>query len=307
MKSFLTIFSVTAALVLLSQIPLPNAEFSTYFQPAAIAPNEIESLAPKFPEIDIIAKGAIVVSYPSGERIFEKNADEIFALASLAKLMTALVVEEIISERVMTFPVRISEEDVLVEGDSGLLVGEEFLSSELLNLMLVGSSNDAAQALARSSRDYSTSVQESSFIDLMNDRAKELGLGSMFFLSEHGLDISGNRSSAFGSAADVAKLLSVILRDFYEMLAPTRHPEIQVESVLGRKITVRNSNILASSLPVLVASKTGYTDIAGGNLAIAADVGFQNPVIIVILGSTSVGRFQDALKLYEAAMIYYSS
>lgn len=306
MKSLLLTSLSVIALMLLMQVPLPDAYVSTYFQPASPTIADVEIERPEFPAVEILAKSAVVMSYPSGERIFEKNPHETLALASLAKLMTALVVLELTGEYGMTFPTHISEEDVLVEGNSGLLVGEEFLAGELLNMMLVGSSNDAAHALARSSEDYWSGTPESNFVDLMNKQAKEVSLVSMFFLNEHGLDISENRSSAFGSAADVAKLVSVILRDFPEMLAVTNQPEIYAESVSGRKIAVKNSNILVSSLPGLLASKTGFTDIAGGNLVIAVDVGFQNPVIIVVLGSSGSGRFADVLKLYEAARIYYS-
>lgn len=305
MKSLLVTSLSVIALLLLIQVPLPDVGVYTSFQPAAALSDEDEFNPPKFPEIEISAISAVVVRFPSGERIFEKSPHETLALASLAKLMTALVVLELTGEYGMTFPTQISEEDVLVEGNSGLLVGEEFLAGELLNMMLVGSSNDAAHALARSSEDYWSGIQESNFVDLMNKRAKELGFVSMFFLNEHGLDISENRSSAFGSAADVAKLVSMIIRDFPEMLAVTNQPEIYVESASGRKIAVKNSNILASSLPGLLASKTGFTDIAGGNLAVAVDIGFQNPVIIVVLGSSAEGRFEDVKKLYEAAKLYF--
>lgn len=307
MKSLpVTLLSIIA-LMLLTQVPLPDADVSTYFQPASPTMADVEIKRPEFHAVEILAKSAVVMSYPSGERIFEKNPDETLALASLAKLMTALVVKELIPDSAITFPVRILEEDILVEGDSGLFVGEEFLAEDLLNMMLVASSNDAAHALARSSVYYLSEEKESRFIDFMNKRARELGLASMFYLNEHGLDIFENRSSGFGSAADVAKLMSFILDEFSETLAATQQPEIYVVSASGRKITIKNSNILVSSMPGLIASKTGFTDIAGGNLAIAADVGFHNPVIIIVLGSTERGRFEDVLKLYDAAKAYYSS
>lgn len=307
MKLLLVNLLSVIALMLLMQVPLPDVDVSTHFQPASPTIADVKIKRPEFRAVEILAKSAVVMSYPSGERIFEKNPNETLALASLTKLMTALVVKELIPKSGITFPVRIYEEDVLVEGDSGLRVGEEFSAGDLLNMMLVASSNDAAHALARSSSDYLSDGAEASFIDFMNGRARELGLASMFYLNEHGLDVFENRSSGFGSAADVAKLLSTILQNFPDLLISTTLPGTYIESVSGRKISVKNSNILVGSFPGLIASKTGFTNTAGGNLAIAADIGFQNPVIIVVLESTEQGRFEDVLKLYEATKDYYSS
>ncbi len=293
-------------LLALLQVPIPGASISIKSQQAAVVADRVQSSKAVFTPVEILAKGALVVTFPDGQRIFEKNSDEPMALASLVKLMTALAVKEAIPNSAITFGVSISEEDVLVEGDSGFLVGEEYAAGALLDAMLVGSSNDAAHALARASMFYLAENGASpEFIGVLNNRARKIGLSRVSFFNESGLDVSETRSGGYGSASDIAKLVIYILKNFPGLLDSTRLPDIRIESLAGRKLIVQNSNILAKLLPGLLLSKTGFTDIAGGNLVIAADVGFQNPVIIVVLGSTEQGRFEDVLKLHDAAKIFY--
>ena len=308
MKSTATILLALLILVLLTQIPIQNVRVSVHYQPAGTSIEEVKKSEPIFPQIDILAKAAIVIDYPHGRMIFGKNHEEPLALASLSKLMTALVVVDSTGSSEINFQARILEEDILMEGDSGFLVDEEFLGRELMRAMLVGSSNDAAHALARTSSLYVlTDSSPLAFTELMNKKAHDLGLVSMRFLNETGLDISENEAGGFGSASDIARAFLLMLRDFPGLLSSTKNQEIRVESVSGRTIDVKNSNSFAGTLPGLIASKTGFTDIAGGNLAIAVDIGFQNPVIIVVLGSSESGRFDDILKLYEATKIYFES
>ena len=309
MKPAITIFLALLILVLLAQIPIKDGYDLTRHQPAGVPIAAVNQTKPSFPPVDILAYAAVVVDYPEGRLIFEKNAQAPMALASLSKLMTALAVRDLIGNPAITFFARVSEEDVLMEGDSGFLVGEEFSSNDLLDAMLVGSSNDAAHALARTSILYDVPVsgKQPAFVELMNKKAQDLDLLSMRFFNETGLDISASAVGALGSAGDVAKIFLLVLRDFPELLADTKNPDIRIKSVSGRTINIKNSNNLAGTLPGLIASKTGFTDIAGGNLVLAVDIGFQNPVIIVVLGSSGQGRFDDVLKLYEATKSYFES
>ena len=64
----------------------------------------------------------------------------------------------------------------------------------------------------------------------------------------------------------------------------------------------QNTNYFVDQVPNIIASKTGFTDLAGGNLVIAYDAGLNRPIIISVLGSSEEGRFKDALKLLEASM-----
>jgi D-alanyl-D-alanine carboxypeptidase len=75
----------------------------------------------------------------------------------------------------------------------------------------------------------------------------------------------------------------------------TRYEEFNMDSKI-----FKNTDKLAENLPGLIAGKTGFSDLAGGNLAVAVDIGLNHPVIIVVLGSTEEGRFEDVKELYYA-------
>jgi len=111
-------------------------------------------------------------------------------------------------------------------------------------------------------------------------------------LNETGLDVSNYISGGYGSASDVAKLVAYALKTSPDLFEATLN-----NSPL-------NTNPYATTTTLLIASKTGLTDLAGGNLAIVFDAGFNHPVISVVLGSSEKGRFIDTQKLIEATFKY---
>jgi serine-type D-Ala-D-Ala carboxypeptidase (penicillin-binding protein 5/6) len=158
--------------------------------------------------------------------------------------------------------------------------------SKLVNTALMQSSNQAASALASTNNN---------FIDLMNKKADYLGLNQTYFLNETGLDVSGQTAGAYGSASDVAKLIVYALKNNPDLFEATL-----TDSYL-------NTNPFATTTTLLIASKTGLTDLAGGNLAIVFDAGFNHPVVSVVLGSSEKGRFADTQKLIEATFKYLTN
>lgn len=254
------------------------------------------------------AKSAIVQEYPGGAVLFEKNSGLQLPLASLAKLMTAFSAKEIFLLEPSPFSVTvlISPEAIMQEGDSGFYSGEEFFADDLLDAMLVASSNDAAFALAeRASVFLSGGTSMQPFIDYMNRRAKELELSRTYFLNTTGLDENEQISGAYSTVKDVAHLLTLLLSFYPGVLEKTMFNSFEIRSVSGTAHSMENSNEFASVLPGLVASKTGFTDLAGGNLAVVADIGFGHTVIMVAMGSTFEGRFRDIMTLYDGAIEYY--
>jgi len=176
--------------------------------------------------------------------------------------------------------------------------------------MLIASSNDASTAIANAS---GRNIQGDSdrdpyalFIEKMNQKAREIGLEHASFQNSSGLDlVNGTQPSAVGSPRDVAKLFSYALLKYPEILNHSRFGSHSVVSLNGRNFRVENTNDLARTIDGLLASKTGFTSQAGGNLAIVVDVGFMRPVIIVVLGSTREGRFADVETLYRITQEYY--
>ena len=176
--------------------------------------------------------------------------------------------------------------------DLGLKKGQVFELDELLKYTLVFSSNDGAQAIADGlgGRTF--------FVNQMNVDAAKLGL-ELFFTQPAGLD-EGGKIGGLGSAHSAAKLIALARKDFPEVFDATTKTRTTVTSSTGKIMGVPNTNQDVVNFSGLEASKTGFTDLAGGNLAVVVDIAVGHPVAIVVLGSTHEERFSDVEKLYHA-------
>jgi len=262
-----------------------------------------------FEELNLEAKSVVVWDVINNRELFAKEADTPLPLASLTKVMTALVISA-------KFPnssnVKILQEYLEPEGDSKLVVGDIWQAKDLKDFTLLTSSNDGAFALAavaeakennQENELYTQEDLRNKFIEEMNNTASEIGLSNSRFFNEHGLDRAVDRGGAYGSAKDMALLFTYILQNYPDMLEATRYKNLQFKSA-EKVYSAKNTNDFVDQIPNLIASKTGYTDLAGGNLVIAFDTGLGRPIIISILGSSTDGRFTDALKLSEASLKY---
>jgi D-alanyl-D-alanine carboxypeptidase (penicillin-binding protein 5/6) len=168
-------------------------------------------------------------------------------------------------------------------------------------MALISSSNDAAYELAASvgillgDRD-----PVSQFVTAMNIKAQELGLDSLAFKNTTGLDLSLTEPGSVGNAKDVSFLMEHIITTYPDVLIPTQQTTTKVYNANGDYHTTENTNDIVARIPNLIGSKTGYTDLAGGNLTIAFDLGLNRPIIVTVLGSTRDERFTDVLKLVTA-------
>jgi D-alanyl-D-alanine carboxypeptidase len=141
----------------------------------------------------------------------------------------------------------------------------------------------------------------------MNIRAEELELTSFSFKNPTGLDEPALIPGAVGSARDVSFLLEYILLNHPNIIEPTRQYNARVYNSNGEFHDMSNTNDVLYGIPNLLASKTGYTDLAGGNLTIAFDAGLNRPIIITVLGSTREERFSDVLRLVDAVQSSFSN
>jgi D-alanyl-D-alanine carboxypeptidase (penicillin-binding protein 5/6) len=123
-------------------------------------------------------------------------------------------------------------------------------------------------------------------------------------MNEHGLDRGENRVGAYGSAKDMVVLFEYILKNYPDLLEATKYSHLTFQDESGALYTANNTNVASDLIPSLIASKTGYTDLAGGNLVVAFDAGLNHPVIVSVLGSTRDDRFADTLTLVNATMKY---
>lgn len=246
-----------------------------------------------FDPLRIEAKAYVVYDINSREIVANREATSVLPLASITKVMTSFVMTEELGPKA-----EVVIKSTSLDNKAGLYIGERWQLANLSALTLVVSSNDGAQALA----DAGTSTSES--ILAMNNKAKSLGLTSMYFTNPTGLDEDGSIGGR-GTAEEVAKLFAHIIKIKPEVLRPTKE-EYLTKSSLETNHSVSNTNKIIKQIPGILASKTGYTDIAGGNLAIIVNIGLARPVAIVVLGSSQEGRFTDTEKLTQATFDYYA-
>lgn len=258
-----------------------------------------------FDDVKVTARSAFVWDVQAQRALFTKNADEPLPLASIAKLMTALVAYELLDDESL---VNISIDAIRIDGDSGLKSGENFSLKDLTDMVLVASSNDGAAALGEAAgRTVGSSDPDAVFVHAMNLRASELGLTNTRFKNATGLDISATEAGAYSSARDVAFLLEYIISKYPNVTSLTTEKSTRVFNGAGEYHEVENTNAIVSQIDGLLASKTGYTELAGGNLTIAFEAGLNRPIIVVVLGSTFNDRFSDVLTLSKRAREYVAT
>ncbi len=265
-------------------------------------PREIASKT--FPLVNLRAKAAYVYDIRTKTVLFAKNENVRLPLASLAKIMSALVAENLSP---MYGTITVSGEALRAEGDSGFYRDEQWSLENLLNFSLITSSNDGMRAVALavgalSRVDATPKEIINDFVREMNREAQELNLKSTYFWNETGLDESDVKGGAYGTARDISVLSEYILTHRPELFRATRETSITLQSLDNREHLAENTNSIIAEIPGLLASKTGFTDIAGGNLVVIFDPELGRPIIISILGSTEEGRFEDAQALIAAVM-----
>lgn len=229
--------------------------------------------------------------------LFEKNASQQMPLASLTKLMTAYVASDVLSpDKTLT----ITSESFAPEGDSGLRLGEKWHVKDLVDFTLITSSNDGAHTLALAVAEAERIPYES-FARLMNEKAAEIGLGQTFFLNETGLDVSSSTSGAYGSAYDIATLLANIYSSHSSAFSASSEAQKTITSLSGFVHEANHTSSVPGGIAGAVVAKTGFTDLAGGNLAVIAEPLLGRPVAIVVLKASRETRDSDVRMLYDFA------
>ena len=245
------------------------------------------------PGLDLEAKAAYSLRIGTGGRekiIYRRNEDEVYPIASLTKLMAATVIFENPDYYDFDRQVTVSDEaaaqyDVPVFGN--LNAGETYTVSQLLNLMLFYSSNDAAYALAEV-------MGTNQFVAAMNSKAADLGLVGAEFYNPHGLDLE-NGSTNHASAADLMILAKYILNN---------HPQIFDYSIKPGPYMTENGIFSLNFWDgnSLIGGKTGFTEKAGGCMVVVFKDDAGRRYINVILGaSTPESRVNQMQKLINYA------
>ncbi len=308
MNDKFVIFALIGGLIILLAILFANNKNNH------VRIDEIKSdvgIVDPFSEIKLTAKSAIVWDMKNQKMLFSLEEGRVLPLASLTKAMMALTATELVPDYTT---ITIGKDSLGEEGDIGLLAEEKWSLKNLLALSLISSSNDGARAIAavtgsiiddtEPGNAHDEKSQRMRFVRKMNDLAKSIGLTKTYFGNENGLDKDETESGAYGTARDVTSLFDYIMRNHPSLLEPTKYSELTLKSLNNIDHEVRNTNIALDTIPGLLGSKTGFTDLAGGNLVVVMDPGLEGPYIISVLGSTLDGRFYDVGLLAKATKEY---
>lgn len=235
-------------------------------------------------------KSAILVDNLSGKALYEKNADEKLAPASMTKLASMLMVMEAIDNGNLKFEdkVTISEEAANMGGSQVFLqTGEVYTVYDLLKSVAIASGNDAVVALAEK-----IGGSQSGFIDMLNKRLKEIGATNTNFVNAHGLDAEGHYSTA--------RDMSIIARELLKhpkILEFTSIYEEYLEKNDGSRIWLVNTNKLVRFYDGVDGLKTGFTKTAGYCLTATASKNNFRLISVVMGEDTSENRSSDTVKM----------
>jgi D-alanyl-D-alanine endopeptidase (penicillin-binding protein 7) len=243
----------------------------------------VAGLHDKSDPLDLKSSVAYVIDQDTSEVLFRKNDAAVLPIASLTKLMTALVLKD------LSLPqdemIIITQDDVDTEkfSRSRLRVGTELSRGELLHLALMSSENRAAHALARSAPGGMVV-----FVAQMNNKARELGMKDSRFVEPTGLS-SENQSSA----QDLAKLVNMAHGDA-TMRELTTSPNYQV-SVGNRTLQYNNTNRLVKNPRWEIGlQKTGYITEAGRCLVMQTTIAGRNLIMVFLDSAGKLSRLGDA-------------
>ena len=236
------------------------------------------------------AKSAILIDSASGKVLFEKNADEKLAPASMTKLGSMLMIMEAIDNGNLKLDdkVTISEEAANMGGSQVFLeAGEVYTVHDLLKGVAIASGNDAVVALAEK-----VAGSQGEFVEMMNKRFKEIGAKNTNFVNAHGLDADGH----YSTARDMSIIAQELLKH-EKILEYTSIYEEYLEKNDGTKTWLVNTNKLVRFYNGVDGLKTGYTTTAGYCLTATAKKDNFRLISVVMGEETSENRSSDTVKL----------
>jgi D-alanyl-D-alanine carboxypeptidase (penicillin-binding protein 5/6) len=286
LDQYLTLFLCSILLLLQGSVELPlesalvnqvEAEQLTLVQPAPVP--VVQDSTSDF-TASLSAQAIVALDYESGSTLLAKNPKTPLYPASTTKLMTALVaLDHYRLDQVLTVPVGLER----VGHTVGLRVGEQFTVKSLLAAILVNSGNDAAQLLAQG-------LSNTSFVDLMNNKAQQLHLADTRFANASGFDHSQQQMTA----ADLALLAKEALKQsMISELVNTQ--QMQITDVTGQSAyELFNTNQLLYQESGIHGVKTGTTPLAGQVLITLwnqKQEQHKHPVLIVVMNSQD--RYHD--------------
>lgn len=245
-------------------------------------------------------KSAILIEQDSGQILYEENIHEKLAPASMAKIMTMLLVMEAIKDGTLTFDEMITTSDYAASmGGSQIFLepGEQMTVKQMLEGVAIGSGNDAAVALAER-----IAGSEETFVQKMNEKTKELGLENTLFKTATGLPGHGDYSSAYDMSVMAKELLN------HEKITEfTGLYESYLRENTDEKFWLVNTNKLVRFYSGADGLKTGFTREAGYCLTATAKKDNMRVIAVVFGAPTSKERNAQVTKLMDYAFNQYQT
>ena len=271
------------------QYHTPYSKYSSNLQPVSLAPTSPtlpQALLQNQPAL-LQSEIAYVQDIKTGTSIYQKNSNQVRPIASITKLMTALVVLE--SQQDLTEILEITNADIdrLKNTTSRLSVGSKLSRAELLHLALMSSENRAANALGRY---YPGGL--SAFVRAMNDRARSLGMRQSLFVEPTGLS-----SSNVSTPQDLVLLLQATAQQ------PLIHEYSTSDKLIvapkpGRQLVFSNTNRLVQNTKWdIQVSKTGFINEAGQCLVLLTKMDGREVAIVLMNSQGRYSRIGDAIRL----------
>ncbi len=246
------------------------------------------------------AKSAILIERDTGTVLYEKNAHEKLPPASMTKIMTMLLIMEAIDEGKLSYDekVRASEYAASMGGSQIFLEpGEEMTVDELLRAIAIGSANDASVAMAER-----IAGSEKAFVEMMNEKAKQLGLKDTHFANATGLPAEDHYSSAHDMAAMARELLK-----YEDITKYTSKYEDYLRENTDKKFWLVNTNRLVKFYPGVDGLKTGYTGEAKYCLTATAERNGMRVIAVVFGAPTPKSRNAQITKMLDYAFAQYQT
>jgi D-alanyl-D-alanine endopeptidase (penicillin-binding protein 7) len=236
---------------------------------------------------DLRAAAAIAFNPVTGQVLWEENAQDKRSIASITKVMTAVVFLE--DNPDLSREITVERGDVYAASTTYLRANDRLTVNDVLHLSLIASDNAAARVLARISHGGTAA-----FVERMNEKALELGLENTSFADPSGLN-PANISSAY----DLSRLISFAAAD--ERMAPIMRTAQYTVTTNRRSISIHSTNRLVTGGDVdVMGGKTGFISRAGYCLATLLRLPQGNQVAVVVLGATSNnGRFWETRHLFN--------
>ena len=243
-------------------------------------------------ELETNSRIALIYDRASGQILYEKNGKKQTPMASTTKIMTAIVVLE---NADLTETVTINAKAAGIGGSRlGLKKNDKITVNDLLYGLMLRSGNDAAVALA-----IHVGGSIEGFANMMNEKAKEMGLKHSHFVVPHGLDNEGH----FTTAYELAKMADYALKiDKFREIVSTKLTTININ---GYPKAINNTNQLLGSISGVYGVKTGFTNGAGRCLVTACKRGELDIITVIIGADTTKIRTADTIKLIEYASKNY--